>query len=218
MAEDLIVCEICAESTGPLMERPRPEAGAGTIFQDDDQVQDPAYVESRELEDGWVLHWYTIGPDEPEAICPYHARGLNVPRPAGTMTIGDVTVDLQEFDYVRDRAEVTHFKHVITRRYLNLRLENDRVTAGELLNWRWVSYPVAEGFARARSLELRGASLAAGIRVYTADGPGTIVRPKLDPQFWVVAYDAGGEDIVSETEMISVPDEPPPVKTHDIDG
>jgi hypothetical protein len=214
MPEDLIVCEICAESTGPLMERPHPEPGTGALFQD----EDPEYVESREFEDGWVLHWYTTDPDDYIAFCPYHARDLIVPRTAGTMTIGNVTVDLQEFDYVRDRPEITHFKHVTTRRYLNLRLENERVTAGELLNGRWVSYPAAEGFARARSLELRRAPLAAGIRVYTADGSGTILRPKFDPKFWVVAYDAGGEEVVSETDMISVPDEPPPVKTHDVDG
>ncbi len=211
---DLIVCEICAESTGPLMERPRPAAGTGTVFRDEDQ----RYAESRELEDGWVLHWYTTGPDDFLAFCPYHANGLEVPRAQGSIDIGDVTVDLQEFDYVLDRPNITHFKHISTRRYLNLRLENDRVTAGELLNGRWVSYPVAEGFARARSDELRGAPLAAGTRVFTADGPGTIVRPKLDPQFWVVAYDSGGEDVVSETDMISVLGEPSSTKTPDVDG
>jgi len=129
-----------------------------------------------------------------------------------------ISNDLQEFDYVLDRLDITHFEHIDTRRYLNLRLANDRVAAGELLNGRWVPYPVAEGFARARSHELRKAALAAGIRVYTADGPGTIVRPKLDPKFWVVAYDSGGEDVVSETDMLSVPDETPPAKTNDVDG
>ena len=215
MPEDLIVCEICAESTGPLMERPRPDAGTGTVLQDEES---PFYAESREFEDGWVLRWYSTEPDDYAAFCPYHARGLTVPRPAGTMTIGNVTVDLQEFDYVGDRPDITHFKHISTRRYLNLRLENDRVAAGEVLNGRWASYPVAEGFARARSRELRMAPLTAGVRVYTADGPGTIVRPKFDPKFWVVAYDAGGEDVVSETDMISVPDEPAATKTHDADG
>jgi hypothetical protein len=162
MPEDLIVCEVCAESTGPLMERPRPTAGTGTILQD--AGAGSTYAESRELDDGWVLHWYTADADDYIAFCPYHARGLSVPRPAGTMTIGDVTVDLQEFDYVGDRPNITHFKHIETRRYLNLRFENDRISAGEILNGRWVSYPVVVGFARARSRELRAGSLAAGTR------------------------------------------------------
>jgi len=118
---------------GPANGAPAPRSG----YRHSLSRRRPEVRRESELEDGWVLHWYTTGPDDFLAFCPYHANGLEVPRAQGSIDIGDVTVDLQEFDYVLDRPNITHFKHISTRRYLNLRLENDRVTAGELLNGRW---------------------------------------------------------------------------------
>ncbi len=111
-------CEFCLAGSGPLLERSRPYDGhEGRVLE---STASRPYVQAVELEDGWVAVWEHLA-DEPMLVCPFHANGKTVPRPPATAIVGDVAINLQEFDYVGHRGDIAMFKHVKTWRYVNLR-------------------------------------------------------------------------------------------------
>jgi hypothetical protein len=198
-ARDLIACIVCVEfDTGPLMERATPVAIVGI-----DITEMPSrWARRLLLADGWVLHWFPgASEDEYLPFCPYHARGLKVPRADRSMSVGDAQIDLKEFDYIGHIRDTATFKHIATRRYLNIRVIDGVATAGELSEGGWVKYTVADGLARARSSGRDRAVIKIGMRVKTALGLGTILRAKFDPQFWVVKLDDKSEAIFSERDI-----------------
>lgn len=150
---DSVFCDICADSTGPLMQRCRPAYYAGTPL--DPKRFGSRYQQAHVLDDGWVLLWEDEHRTSPSVIlCPDHASGRRPPRQPAVAKVGNVSVDLKEFDYVGARgSDIMMFKHTGTRRYLNLRVTCNVVVAGELQNGSWVEYSVAEGFRRARSTD-----------------------------------------------------------------
>ena len=162
------------------MTRPRPKIDANTIHNESPEQGSNI----RELDDGWVLHWASAARNDYIAICPYHARGVQVPRPAATMTIADLTIDLQEFDYMGERMNTVLFRNIESRRYLNIRYSAQGLSAGELVNERWISFPISEGLTRARERVPLKVPLRVGLRVFTSDGPGMILRPKFAPNYW----------------------------------
>lgn len=146
-------CEFCLSfDTGPVQRRPRPyRLGEGHAIE-------PGvwpYARVMQLEDGWLAAWgdkLDAGP--PYLVCPYHASDSRVPRSDADMMVGDVTLDLQEFDYVGDRPpDIAMFKHIRTQRYLNLAARNGRVVWCEYRSGIGVvERDVAKGFRWVRSL------------------------------------------------------------------
>jgi len=104
------------------------------------------------LEDGWYVVWEHVDQSVPDLICPQHANDRQPTRPPAIATIGDVTVDLQEFNYIMTRPpDIAMFKHITTRRYLNLIKRGTRVVACKYIAGSNVSeLDLDEGFRRAR--------------------------------------------------------------------
>jgi hypothetical protein len=107
-----------------------------------------------QLDDGWVAAWDRRDDGgHPYLICPYHARGERVPRPSEVQMVGDIAVDLQEFDYIGTRPpDIVMFKHIATRRYLNLADRNGRVVwCDHSSETGVVERDVDEGFRQTRA-------------------------------------------------------------------
>jgi len=106
-------CEFCLAGSGPLLERSRPYDGhEGRLLE---STAWTPYQQAVELQDGWVAVWEHLASDA-MLVCPFHANGQAVPRAPATALVGDVGINLQEFDYVGDREDIAMLKHVRTRR------------------------------------------------------------------------------------------------------
>ncbi len=151
--EPCLDCEFCLEfDTGPIQTRTRAyEVGEGHAIEPGDWPYEPVI----QLDDGWLATWDRRGDDSgpPYLICPYHARGERVPRSPEVAMIGDVAVDLQEFDYIGTRPpDIVMFKHIATRRYLNLAERNGHVVwCDHSSETGVVERDVDEGFRQARA-------------------------------------------------------------------
>jgi len=150
--EDWLDCEFCLEfGTGPIQTRPSAYAtGDGDAIESSDWP----YELVIQLDDGWLATWDRRGDGgRPYLICPYHARGERVPRSPEVAMIGDVAVDLQEFDYIGTRPpDIVMFKHIATRRYLNLAERNGHVVwCDHSSETGVVERDVDEGFRQARA-------------------------------------------------------------------
>ncbi len=143
-------CEFCLAGSGPLLERSGPYDGR------EGRVLEPTawapYAQAVELEDGWVVLWEHLANDA-MLVCPFHANGQTVPRAPATALVGDVDINLQEFDYVGNREDIAMFKHVQTRRYMNVRELGPTTTAVERRDGNVVYRPVSEALRWARGGE-----------------------------------------------------------------
>ncbi len=143
-------CEFCLAGSGPLLERSRPYDGReGRILESSAWTP---YLQAVELEDGWVVVWEHLASDA-MLVCPFHANGQAVPRAPATALVGDVDINLQEFDYVGDREDIVVLKHVQTRRYLNVRRLGPTTTAVERRDGNVVYHAVSEALRWARGEE-----------------------------------------------------------------
>ena len=112
-------CEACLEwDTGPLQCRARPYA-PGEGIELDPQEWKP-FSRVVQCDDGWVAVWDGEDTVEPFLCCPWHAKGEAVPRAPRSVRVGEIEIDLQEFDFIRMRGDIFMFKHVHTRRYLSV--------------------------------------------------------------------------------------------------
>jgi hypothetical protein len=125
--DDLNDCEFCLSfDTGPIQTRSLAyQPGEGH------EIEPGVWPSARvqHLEDGWLAMWdQKLDDGPPYLVCPYHATDRRVPRPDADMMVGDVAVDLQEFDCVGGRPpDIVMFKQIRTRQYLNLAMRNGRV-------------------------------------------------------------------------------------------
>jgi hypothetical protein len=147
-------CEWCLSfDTGPVLTR------QSDYVPGEGHAVDPGvwpFARVVQLDDGWLAVWDAGAKDErrpPYLICPHHARDEQVPRPDEFVKVGDVEVDLREFDYIGTRPpNIVMFKHVATKRYLNLADRNGRgVWCDYQTDLVVVERDVAAGFRYARS-------------------------------------------------------------------
>ncbi len=146
------LCELCLSfETGPRRERAKPY-GRGEGLTTGLHRWTP-YARVVVLEDGWNAVWESAEQPQPDLTCPEHASNERVLRPAALTMIGNVTINLQEFDYILTRPlDIVMFKHIATRRYLSLAQRDDRVVWCEYVSGHGtIERDVNDGFRFARA-------------------------------------------------------------------
>ncbi len=143
-------CAFCLAGTGPILKRSRRYDGReGRELEASAWVP---YARAMQLDDGWLVLWEDFAYD-PEFVCPFHANGKTVPRAPATAIVGDVAIDLQEFDYVGARGDVAMFKHIRTWRYINLLEVGPTTVAVDHRGGELTCLPVAEALRWVRGEE-----------------------------------------------------------------
>ncbi len=148
--DDEQCCAFCLAGTGPILERSEPyDVGEGRELEA--AAWEP-YARAVQLDNGWLLLWESLA-HEPDLVCSFHASGHSVPRSPATARVGDVEINLQEFDYVGQRGDVAMFKHLGTRRYMNVRAVGPTAVAVDREGGELVYRCVSEALRWARGEE-----------------------------------------------------------------